>query len=355
MSLAQLSLRNVRSLASADVELHPRCNLVWGANGSGKTSFLESIYLLGRGRSFRTRNTVRLIRHGQTDLTVFGRTDSISAQTLGFQVSRGGETVAKIGGAHVDSLAELSEILPVQVIEPGVHKLVEESAQRRRRWLDWGVFHVERAFMVHWARYTRALKQRNAALRREPAQSGLWDAQLIEQGLALHASREAFIAALQPHWQDTVEALLGTSVELSLAPGWNRELSLGEALHASAERDRLRGLTHAGPHRADVVLKLDGRPARDVLSRGQQKLVAAALILAQLKLLAARERGGEAAAVLLLDDPAAELDRDRLAAFVTQVQRSECQLILTSLTPEQALFGSPDRVFHVEQGGVRPV
>jgi DNA replication and repair protein RecF len=351
MSLAALTVRNVRRLAQCDVELHSGCNLVWGPNGSGKTSFLEAIYLLGRGRSFRTRNTERLIRHGESELMVLGRTASVPSRLLGVQTTRGSPTIAKIAGEFATSLAELSQVLPVQVIEPGVHKLVEESAQRRRRWLDWGVFHVEPLFVETWARYGRALKQRNAALRSQMPVA-VWDAQLLEYGAELSASRERFIDLLHPHWSEVVQALIGEAVTLGYSPGWSRHESFAEALARSAERDRLRGITHVGPHRADVALRVGGRVAREVLSRGQQKLVAAAMILAQLKLL--RERLPEPA-VLLLDDPAAELDSARLEAFVSQVVTLRCQLVLTSLTPEQAAFGRPDRVFHVEQGRVGSV
>jgi DNA replication and repair protein RecF len=351
MSLAALTVRNVRRIAQGDVELHARCNLVFGANGSGKTSFLEAIYLLGRGRSFRTRNTERLIRHGEPELTVLGRTASIPSRLLGIQTTRGTPTIAKIAGEFVASLAELSQALPVQVIEPGVHKLVEESAQRRRRWLDWGVFHVEPLFVETWARYARALKQRNAALRSQVSAS-VWDAQLLEYGMELSASRERFIESLQPHWTEIIGALVGEEVALDYSKGWGRQESFAEALIRSVERDRLRGITHVGPHRADVTLRVGGRVAREVLSRGQQKLVAAAMILAQLKRL--RERLDEPP-ILLLDDPAAELDTVRLEAFVSQVASLQCQLVLTSLTPEQTAFGRPDRMFHVEQGRVGSV
>jgi DNA replication and repair protein RecF len=352
VSLAQLTIRNLRRLAEADVELHAGRNLIFGSNGSGKTSFLEAIYLLGRGRSFRTRNTERVIRHGEHDLVVFGRTGSDPPRLLGIQASRGTPTVAKIDGAFAASLAELSQALPVQVIEPGVHKLVEESAMRRRRWLDWGVFHVEPGFIDTWSRYVRVLKQRNAALRMQPEQAGLWDAQLIEQGEVLDRSRGAFIQRLQVPWQESIAALLDEPVELTYASGWGRHESLAAALRSAAERDRARGLTHAGPHRGDVILRIGGRVAREVLSRGQQKLVAAAMILAQLKVLAGM-LGSEP--VLLLDDPAAELDEARLQAFVAQIEQLRCQLVVTSLSPERAPFGRFEGVFHVEQGGVRPV
>src|SRR5215470_8654379 len=131
--LTELGVEDLRCLQRAELSLAPRHNLIWGSNGSGKTSLLEAIFLLGRGRSFRTRNSERLIRLGQPKLTVFGRTSGarLSATdrgvgaAIGVQVARGGGgTTARLNGAYVSSLTELSQAFPVQVIDPGVHKLV---------------------------------------------------------------------------------------------------------------------------------------------------------------------------------------------------------------------------------------
>ena len=131
MSLAEIAVSNLRCVEHAELALHPGHNLIWGGNGSGKTSLLEAIFLLGRGRSFRTRNSERLIGHGKERLVVFGRTAGALEQTLGIQVSRAGGTLARIGGTATGSLAELSQAFAVQVIDPGVHKLVEEGGHRK--------------------------------------------------------------------------------------------------------------------------------------------------------------------------------------------------------------------------------
>src|ERR1700760_468883 len=127
MSLVQLTVEDLRCLQRAELELDPQRNLISGSNGSGKTSLLEAIFLLGRGRSFRTRNSERLIRHGQPRLTVFGGTDGMPPQAIGVQVAKAGGATARINAATAGSLAELSQSFPVQIIDPGVHKLVEEG------------------------------------------------------------------------------------------------------------------------------------------------------------------------------------------------------------------------------------
>src|ERR1700730_13966461 len=352
MSLIELTVEDLRCLQRAELALDPRRNLIWGSNGSGKTSLLEAVFLLGRGRSFRTRNSERLIRYGQPKLTVFGRTGGIPAQAVGVQVARTGGTTARINGATAGSLTELSQAFPVQVIDPGVHKLVEEGGFRRRRWMDWAVFHVEPGFADLWLRYTRAVKQRNAALRHQPAQASAWDPEVARLGELIAASRRNMLEGLQPLWRQSVSALSSLEVELHYSRGWSQDVPLAQSLTDSRVRDESKGLTHSGPHRADVLIRLAGRPAREVLSRGQQKLVAIAMTLAQIQLLQERT---SLAPTLLLDDPAAELDGPHLLLFIEEVSRLNCQLVLTSLHPQSDLFGRPERVFHVEHGRVGPV
>ncbi len=350
MSLGELRVRNLRCVEAAELALHSGCNLIWGGNGAGKTSLLEAIYLLGRGRSFRTRHSEHLIRRGAEGLTVFGRSVN-GVHTAGVEFDRQRGSQAKVNGAVLGSLAELTLCFPVQVIDPEIHKLIEEGGRRRRRWLDWAVFHVEPRFGDWWLRYARALRQRNAALKAR-ADARLWEMELIDLGQRISEARETVVEALQPHWREIIGTLNCPDGELHYARGWPASLSLLEAFEGSRARDQLRQLTHPGPHRADVLIQVGGKAAREVLSRGQQKLMAAALVLAQLRLL--RESSGMSP-TLLLDDPAAELDSTRLAGFVGEISRLSCQLVITALAPEIPGFLAPDRMFHVEQGRVSPV
>ena len=134
----------------------PHFTLISGPNASGKTSLLEAIYVLGRGRSFRTRRLEHLIRHGAERFVVFGEVDTADRRVpVGVEGSRSGMR-AQIDGDKPSSLAELALLLPVQIIDPEVHHLIEEGPSRRRRFLDWGVFHVEPTSSAHWQRYQQA-------------------------------------------------------------------------------------------------------------------------------------------------------------------------------------------------------
>jgi DNA replication and repair protein RecF len=356
--LAELSVRDLRCIGQAELSLHPRRNLIWGGNGSGKTSLLEAMFLLGRGRSFRTRNSERLIRHGQERLVAFGRTEGAGSpasggvHAVGVEVHRRDGSRARVDAAPVESLADLSRVFPVQVIDPEIHKLIEEGGRRRRRWLDWAVFHVEPRFADWWVRYGRAMRQRNAALRGQSGAARPWDVEAATLGERIADARKAVVEQLQPYWAEVARGLGCPVAELQYFKGWGTQQSLAEALEASRARDEARGITHVGPHRADLLIRVDGKLARDVLSRGQQKLMAVALTLAQLRLLKAVS---EITPTLLLDDPSAELDGEHLAHFVRQIEPLGCQIVITSLQPETPAFGVSDRVFHVEQGRVGPV
>jgi DNA replication and repair protein RecF len=353
MSLSEITVTNLRCIEHAELRLPRGLTLIHGGNGSGKTSLLEGMFVLGRGRSFRTRNSERLIRRGQTHMRVTGEIQVPALPIrLGFEVDRSAGTSARIAGRPTETLAELSRVFAVQVIEPGIHRLVEEGGYRRRRWLDWAVFHVEPHFVDAWLRYSRVLKQRNAALKNQAGTVTVWDAELGRLGETITESRQRLLNRLHPYWEAAVSALSGLEVELHYQRGWSQDHTLAEALAASRAADELRRQTHAGPHRADVAIRLHGRPARDVLSRGQQKLVAVAMTVAQLRLL---RDATQMTPTLLLDDPAAELDCERLQRFIDEVASLQCQLVVTSLHAESRLFGTPESTFHMEAGRVQPI
>jgi DNA replication and repair protein RecF len=347
MSLAELRISNLRCVEAATLEFSPELNLIAGENGAGKTSILEAIFLLGRGRSFRTRNSEKLIRHGQSSLTIFGRMGDALGAAAGVEVTRDG-TRARINGKDAESLLALTSVLPVQSIDPEIHKLIDQGPERRRRWLDWLVFHVEPTFVSHWTRYQRALKQRNAALKTGGDPSA-WDAALIEHGTAMTDARRIALASLEPYLQSLLATFSGLDVSAAFHAGWAQDVTLADALRESVARDRERGVTSLGPHRADVILRTRGRSARETLSRGQQKLTAVSLIVSQLKMLRA-DLGRSA--VLLLDDPAAELDEKNLRRLFEELSGLRCQMIATSLKAEIPFFQAPNATFHVEHGRV---
>jgi DNA replication and repair protein RecF len=351
MSLRRVQVTDFRCLQSAALDLDPRFTLISGPNGSGKTSLLEAIYVLGRGRSFRTRRSEHLIRQGTSQFVVFGEVDAADRRIpVGIEGSSSGIR-ARIGGSAVGSLAELALALPVQIIDPEVHGLIEDGPNRRRRFLDWGVFHGKPSFVGDWQRYRQALKQRNAALKAgQPAAAvAAWDGDLVRYGEMLTRARSEYVGLLSPQAQSIGLSLLGMELALSYRPGWAKDISFAEALQHSRNHDQTSGVTQVGAHRAELAIRLDGLPVKDRISRGQQKLLAAALLIAQLKLF---PEDAPVRPSLLLDDPAAELDDDRLAGLIREVGSHSVQLVVTTLHSEFSAFGAPGRRFRVAGGSL---
>jgi DNA replication and repair protein RecF len=352
VTLHRLQVTDFRCLQSADMELDPRFTLVSGLNASGKTSLLEAIYVLGRGRSFRSRRLEHLIRMGRPRFVVFGEVDLPERRVgLGVEGSEAGMR-ARLGGAPVSSLAELASVLPVQIIDPEVHRLIEEGPSRRRRFLDWGVFHVEPTFVRCWQQYQQTLKQRNAALKSHQPRgvTSVWDADLVRYGEQLSRARSRYVDLLAGHAGALARNLLGMELTLAYRPGWTRDLSLAEALRLSWVHDQEFGATQVGPQRAELSIRLDGVPVKDRISRGQQKLLAAALLMAQVKLF---PPDAPVQPSLLLDDPAAELDSERLDSLIGEISRQAVQMIVTTLHGEFTALGTPGRRFVVGAGGVQ--
>ena len=354
MTLRRVQVTDFRCLHQASLELDPSFTLIGGPNASGKTSLLEAIYLLGRGRSFRSRTLEHLIRSGAERTIIVGEADSSGRRvTFGVEGSKEGLR-ARVGGERVTTLAELAAVLPVQIIDPEIHRLIEEGPARRRRIIDWGVFHVEPRFVGNWQKYQQVLRQRNAALRSKQTAAivSAWDGDLVRYGELITEARTRYVELLAPLARAAASEILNLELSLSYRPGWARELTLRDALARSWRHDQEALATQVGPQRAELAIRVGGLPARDRISRGQQKLLAAILLLSQMRLL---PPGADTRPTLLMDDPAAELDTERLAGLIHAVQAQPLQLIVTTLHEEVEFtgFGMPNRRYRMERGDVR--
>lgn len=340
---------NFRCLANAEATLASTFNLIYGPNASGKTSLLESLAYLGRGKSFRGAATSDLIRHGEAEFLLFGHVLSHSrAISVGVRNSGSGLEV-RVDGESEGGAAALAAALPMQIIDPEVHSLVAGGPERRRRFLDWVAFHVEHEHLLVWRKFKRALRQRNAALKARSAAATIqsWNAEFEELGRALDGSRRRALESVQEGLVEFGQQLLGTELRFEYQRGWNKEKSLEASLAEGLRRDVQLGATQHGPHRADLKISYDERQARKLVSRGQQKLLASAMILAATE---TAQTALERPLVLLLDDPAAELDTDSLERLMEAVAGLGCQVVATSLELKALAAPPGAAVFHVEQG-----
>jgi DNA replication and repair protein RecF len=364
MRLEALEVVGCRNLKDLQIELAPGLNLLVGANGAGKTSVLEGVYLLARGRSFRTARIGQVISWGQESLLVRARLwlESRGQLQIGLQRHRSDQASLKINGEIQRQLSAVSRLLPVQLMLPDAAALVLGEPAGRRSFLDWGMFHVEHRYLELLRDYQRALRQRNALLRQAEGQSSrlgpdfeAWTQGLVSAAEQVTELRQRYLVQLEQSLMGLLAQLAPElEISISLSPGWPEQKALSEVLVAGLPREVKSGLTAYGPHRADLRLKLGGELASAALSRGQAKILASALHLAQAQL-TARETGLNS--LFLIDDLGAELDGPHNRRFFEVLAESGSQVLATAIeTPDLSSAFSPEqrRVFHVEQGRCRP-
>lgn len=357
MWLSALAAENFRCLHRYEIEPHQRLNLFVGPNAAGKTSLLESVFTLGRARSFRANTAAELAGDGEAHWRIVASAQEADARVppSSLRMSwRRDDFRVSLRDSEV-SRAELVEFLPVQVIDPAQHRLLEDGPSYRRRYLDWGVFHVEHRFLAAWRRYERALRQRNRALKdaADLRMIQAWDTELAESGEAVSTFRDHYLERLRPLLEQHIRDLLDTdSWSLDLNRGWKRDEGLLMSLERGIERDRRLRQTSEGPHRAELRVRLDQHAVRNRVSRGQQKLLISALVLAQAKLI---QQSARRAPILLVDDLPSELGAVFQQRFADVLLGYEGQLFVTSLEkPPDGLLQASHRMFHVEQGQVHP-
>jgi DNA replication and repair protein RecF len=356
VQLKELRIENLRNIESQTIEFAPGLNLIEGGNGAGKTSILEAAYVLSHGSSFRTHKPEFLSRRGGGDLSLFGRVAiGVSESRLGM-LRRADRWIAKIDGDAAASLAALFSSCAVVCFEPGSHALISGAAEGRRGFVDWGMFHVEPEFTTWSKRFRRALRQRNALLKQQGGDDELavWDDEMIGTAEPLTEARQKYLVRLAGQLSSLLAEFLPELGKASLhfKPGWDRSLSLREALAQAIVRDRLLGHTTRGPHRADWVLSFEHAPTHEQLSRGQEKLCAIACMLAQAHLY--RDSRGDWP-IVALDDFCSELDTPHQELSMRALIDSGAQILLTGTELPQSLTSRfpPARRFHVEQGKVQ--
>ena len=356
MSLQKLIINQFRNINSASLTFDTKINLIVGENGSGKSSLLEAIYLLGLGRSFRTHLTNRVIQYEQPHFTLYSEIyHQERILPIGLQKAKSGETTLKIDGQIAKKLASLTQYIPMQLITPESYTLLSGSPKNRRAYLDWGVFYHDPLFYSNWSRIKRILKQRNAALKQCNAYKELevWDNELCLLSEQISAQRADYFAKLQPLLVETIADFLPEfTIKSQFFCGWDKNNKpLAQYLADNFQRDKQLGYTSVGPQKADLKIRINNLPVDDVLSRGQLKLLVYALRLAQGLFLNSIDNKQ---CVFLIDDFSSELDKSKQAILAKHIIDSDAQVFISAISANsiEDLFMQKRTLFHVKQGKI---
>jgi len=362
MWIDNLNVNHCRLLDDINIVLSENLNIILGENASGKTSLLESLSLLSSGKSFRTSHINNVISHNKPSVLVSARLNFKNKNSqIGIEKSTS-KTRIRINKQDVYSQAELSRHLPITIMHPESIELITGSPSYRRSFIDWITFYLYPEFHEQWKNYRHILKQRNLCLKDPKHKYALpkWTDELIQLQPSITDFRINAIDKLKKELTKVSKELLcgsnkntteESSVELIFNNGFPTgtkldQESLQQFYSEKQEYDLKLKRTSSGVHRADIKIMLGGKPAIQAASRGQLKLLAITLLLAQSTTI---NNDKEEKGIIVIDDLAAELDSENKTKLINYLLTLKQQLVITT-TKKLDIGNIPSKLFHVKHG-----
>ena len=319
--MARIRLRDFRNYSRLDAAFSPGFHVVLGNNAQGKTNLLEAVYLMATLRSFRGVGSAQMIRHGATGYFVGGKVIGPTEHEIRMHWAPGARKLT-LDNQPVRKLTEYYGALRAVVFCTEDLQLVKGTSRFRRRFLDLLLAQTHAPYLGLLQRYAKALRARNALLKRHPADELALDSfshELVAAGRALIQLRQALLPEIAPLVCQAYGRIAqgADSVRLECLPAIKQDL--GVELAQSRARERTLRTTVIGPYRDDLALLLNDRPAAQFGSEGQKRTLAIALKMAQAEFFASRHG---APPILLLDDVMGELDARRRAGLLPLLERA---------------------------------
>ncbi|MGL5722136.1 MAG: DNA replication/repair protein RecF [Brevinema sp.] len=349
MNLEELKLIQFRSFPQLTLNGFDRVNAFIGENGSGKTNVLEAIYLLSSGRGFRTSDRKELATRGHDDFYLGGVFDNEKIEK-----SIGEKKKKIVVNENPMGAGELRSYNPIVVFNPSDIYLSSGTSAVRRRFFDSAIALVDPTYTEQLLSYERALRQRNASLKKDPANADLWNPALIQNGTELIKKRIQFAKKLVPKIEKLYQEFAGGIASLKYFNNFSIEAgiekSLGAALAANKSLDLKMKHTGKGPHRDDVSIFIDGVPAAISGSQGQNRALAFAMKIGSVEIV--EETLGRRP-ILLIDDALLETDSEKRKRIYHKMRAMDLQIFLTATEKEFLAFtGGEAKSFMFSQGKV---
>lgn len=361
MWLESITVHNCRIIKKTQLTLSPTLNVIVGDNGSGKSSLLEALGILSRGRSYRTSRISEVINYDADSIlcsSQLNHTAHKKTLSLGIEKTRK-QTIIRINQQNIKSQATLSKSLPITIIHPDSVELITGGPSIRRAFIDWIAFYQNSAFYQLWKQYKHTLKQRNACLHNPSQRYALpyWTEQLISMQSPLHALRLNALKALNHNIDQYREGLWkGASLKLELSTGFPKDvdisdnIALQDIFDTRLDNDIKSGKTFYGIHRSDLKILINGTIAAQTVSRGQLKILSILLLISQS---ASASTNNQEKGIIAIDDLTAELDGTNRQCLLDLLIKTKQQLIITT-TPQSMESMNLDSVeknmFHVKHG-----
>ena len=354
--ISEIKLNNFRCFKSSSISLSPEINFFYGANGSGKTSILEALYMCSSGRSFKSSNVQSLISFDEEVFSITGY-DSSRGYTLRIIKNKTNPISIKVNNTKITT-SKLIKEFPATAIHNNTFSFANAAPDFRRKMVDRSLFVSDIGFSETWFAFYKTLKQRNSIIKsRNINNIDPWNKKFSEEGEVLHKKRLVFFEQSLKEFKDilsklnpcrTTKYLEQTTIEYS--PGWDSGLGIYEALLENQSRDLVRKTTTTGPHKADIKININNVEAKQILSRGEQKILSILWCCSQHEVL---RKIYNINATLIIDDIKSELDNTTFEIFLDLLKHLNNQIIFSCIDDHFSSKIKPEnkdfKKFHVEQ------
>ena len=381
MYIKKLTLKNYRNYKSSEFKFINGINILVGMNAQGKTNAAEAVFYLCTGYSPRATRDKQLILNGEKSATAKieaeTRFGSVSVEA---EISEGGKDI-KVNGVKIARAGELMGNVNSVFFNPGELKLIQESPEDRRRFMDVAISQMNKNYFYALQKYRKVLDQRGDLLKSDDKEViyetlPFWDEKLCEYAGVIIKERVDFIKDIKPLFLDAMASVSGGGEKVSLTheaayltaadeetvgsgDGGSADIIsdgltaadysriLYNVLRGRVDKDIKLGYTGAGPHRDDLKIKINGADVRIYGSQGQQRTASLALKLAELEIFKAKFNEYP---VLILDDAFSELDKTRRERLVDRVKNLQTIITVTDL--DGLKISGEKKIFYVFGGNI---